>query len=63
MYNSDLPTRAELPTSAQLIKSTIIALITALVLLVTVVLPAEHAIDPTGIGRMLKLTEMGEIKK
>ncbi|MGL5445944.1 MAG: transmembrane anchor protein [Rhabdaerophilum sp.] len=63
MYNSDIPTRAELPSTAQLIKSTIIAFIVAIVLLFTVVLPAEHAIDPTGIGRMLKLTEMGEIKK
>jgi hypothetical protein len=62
MYNSDIPTRAELPTTAQLIKSTIIALITAIVILITIVLPAEYAIDPTGIGRMLKLTEMGEIK-
>lgn len=63
MFNSDIPTRAELPSTAQLIKSTIIAFIVAIVLLFTVVLPAEHAIDPTGIGRMLKLTEMGEIKK
>jgi hypothetical protein len=62
MYNSDIPTRAELPTSAQLIKSTVIAIITAAVILVTIVLPAEKAIDPTGIGRLLKLTEMGEIK-
>lgn len=62
MYNSDIPTRAELPTSAQLIKSTIIALVAAAAILVTIVLPAEHAIDPTGVGRMLKLTEMGEIK-
>lgn len=63
MYNSEIPTRAELPSTAQLIKSTIIAFVVAIVLLFTVVLPAEHAIDPTGIGRMLKLTEMGEIKK
>lgn len=63
MYNSDIPTRAELPSSAQLIKSTMIAFVAAAVLLVTVVLPAEHAIDPTGIGRALKLTDMGEIKK
>jgi len=34
----------------------------AVVLLVTVVLPSEYAIDPTGVGRMLGLTEMGEIK-
>lgn len=63
MYNSDIPTRAELPSSARLIKSTVLALITATILLVTVVLPAEHAIDPTGIGRILKLTEMGQIKQ
>jgi hypothetical protein len=63
MYNTDIPTRAELPTTAQLIKSTIIALVTAILILVTIVLPSEYAIDPTGIGRMLKLTEMGEIKK
>lgn len=62
MYNSDRPTRADLPTSAQLIRSTIIALLAAIVLLVTVVLPAEHGVDPTGIGRVLQLTEMGEIK-
>lgn len=62
MYNSDIPNRAELPSSAQLIKSTILAIIAAIVILVTVVLPAEYAIDPTGIGRVLKLTEMGEVK-
>ncbi|MFT7577685.1 MAG: hypothetical protein ACI9XZ_004088 [Alphaproteobacteria bacterium] len=62
MYNSEIPTRAELPTTAQLIKSTIIAIITAATLLITVVLPAEYAIDPTGVGKILQLTEMGEIK-
>lgn len=63
MYNSDLPTRAELPSTTQLVKSTVIALLTAMVILVTIVLPAEYAIDPTGVGRLLKLTEMGEIKQ
>jgi hypothetical protein len=29
---------------------------------VTVVLPAEYGVDPTGVGRVLGLTEMGEIK-
>ncbi|MGH1365607.1 MAG: transmembrane anchor protein [Calditrichia bacterium] len=62
MHNANVPNDIELPSSKQLIKSTIIALITALVLLVTVVLPAEYAIDPTGIGKVLGLTEMGEIK-
>jgi hypothetical protein len=50
MYNTDLPRRADLPTSAQLRRSTIIAL------------PSEYAVDPTGIGRLFGLTQMGEIK-
>ena len=62
MYNTDMPTRAELPTSRQLLRSTVLAIIAAAVILVTIVLPAEYAIDPTGIGRVLRLTEMGEIK-
>lgn len=62
MYNSDMPNRAELPTTAQLVRSTAIALVVAVVTLVTVILPAEYAIDPTGAGRVLGLTEMGEIK-
>ena len=62
MYNTDLPTRAELPTSAQLRRSTWIAAITALLILVFVVLPSEYAVDPTGMGRVLGLTQMGEIK-
>lgn len=62
MYNSDLPSRAELPTSQQLRKSTFIAAIASLVILITVVLPSEYSIDPTGIGRAMGLTQMGEIK-
>lgn len=62
MYNTDIPTRAELPTTAQLIRSPVIAAVSALVLLVTVVLPSEYAIDPTGLGRVLGLTEMGQIR-
>ena len=63
MYNTDIPTRAELPSTAQLIKSTIIAVAAAAIILVTIVLPSEYGIDPTGIGRMLNLAEMGEIKQ
>ena len=63
MYNSDTPTRAELPTSKQLVRSTVLAAVSALVLLVAVVLPAEYGIDPTGIGRVLRMTEMGNIKQ
>lgn len=62
MYNTDLPRRAELPTSAQLKRSTWIAGITASAILVFVVLPSEYAVDPTGVGGMLGLTQMAEIK-
>ena len=62
MYNTNAPPQSDLPTSRQLRRSTAIALIAAIVILVTVVLPAEYAIDPTRIGRLLGLTEMGEIK-
>ncbi|GLZ87946.1 hypothetical protein Pres01_39970 [Metapseudomonas resinovorans] len=62
MFNTKLPTLNELPSSAQLLRSTVTALITAGVLLVTVVMPSEYAIDPTGVGRVLGLTQMGEIK-
>jgi hypothetical protein len=63
MYNSNIPTQADLPTYRQLLHSTIIAILSAATILVTVVLPAEYNIDPTGIGRVLGLAEMGEIKQ
>ncbi len=63
MYNSDSPIRTELPSSKQLLRSTILAAVAAVVLLVVVVLPAEYGVDPTGIGRVLRMTEMGEIKQ
>ena len=62
MYNTDMPSRAELPSTAKLLRSTMLAAVIAGVLLVTVVLPSEYAIDPTGAGRLLGLTQMGEIK-
>ncbi len=63
MYNSDTPSRAELPSSRQLVRSTLLAAVSAVVLLVVVVLPAEYGVDPTGIGKVLRLTEMGNIKQ
>lgn len=63
MYNSDTPSRAELPSSKQLLRSTILAAVSAVVLLVAIVLPAEYGVDPTGIGRVLRMTEMGDIKQ
>jgi hypothetical protein len=63
MYNADMTTRAELPTTRQLVRSTLIAIVAAAALLLTVILPAEYAVDPTGAGRVLGLTQMGEIKQ
>ena len=56
------PNPADLPSSAKLIKSTIVAVVVAAVLLVVAILPAEYGIDPTGVGKVLGLTKMGEIK-
>ncbi|TWO68016.1 transmembrane anchor protein [Caenimonas sedimenti] len=62
MYNSEVPPMSELPSASRLLRSTVIALLVAVALLVTVVMPAEYGIDPTGIGRVLGLKSMGEIK-
>ena len=55
-------TPSDLPTTKQLVRSTISAAVIAAVILVAVVLPAEYGVDPTGIGSVLGLTEMGRIK-
>ena len=62
MFNTPLPTVNELPTTRKLVRSTVIAMLVAAGLLVTVVMPSEYAIDPTGVGRTLGLTQMGELK-
>lgn len=62
MHNANVPPASELPSTRALLKSTAIAAAVALVLLVAVVFPAEYGVDPTGIGRVLGLTQMGETK-
>lgn len=62
MYNTKTPDPSELPTSKALLRSTALAAGVALVLLFSVVMPAEYGVDPTGIGRLLGLKQMGEIK-
>ena len=57
------PDLAELPTIGQLNQATILAVGVAAALLVTTILPAEYGIDPTGIGSVLGLTEMGRVKR
>lgn len=63
MFNSQRPDPADLPTTGQLLRATALAAVSAGVILATVILPSEYAIDPTGAGRALGLTQMGEIKK
>ncbi len=63
MYNGNKPRLSELPTTAQLLKSTVLAAGVAGTLLVTVVLPAEYGVDPTRVGSVFGLTEMGRIKR
>lgn len=62
MSKSYIPTEQELPSTNQLLKSTTLAAVVAGVLLVTVVMPAEYGIDPTGIGNLIGLKKMGEIR-
>lgn len=62
MYNQTKASQDAMPSSAQLLRSTVAAIVVALAILVTMVLPAEYAIDPTGIGRALGLQNMGEVK-
>ena len=52
----------EPPSGRRLLRSTLITLLVSAVIVVTIVLPAEYGVDPTGIGRVLGLKEMGEIK-
>ncbi len=51
-----------LPSSRALLRSTVLAALVATLLLVVAVLPAEYGVDPTGLGRVLGLTQMGEVK-
>ena len=61
--NAEKPNPALLPTPRQLRRSTVAAVIGAAFIGVGVYLPAEYGIDPTGVGNVLGLTEMGEIKQ
>ena len=62
MFNADKPRLSDLPTTGQLLRSTGIAAAVAAGLLVTVILPSEYGVDPTRVGSVFGLTEMGRIK-
>lgn len=63
MQNARNDGQPPLPTHRQLARATLIAALAGGALLVTTVLPAEYGIDPTGIGRILGLTDMGKSKQ
>jgi hypothetical protein len=63
MHNAPKPKLEDLPTTAQLRRSSIIAAIGAAAIGVMVYMPSELGQDPTGVGSILGLTEMGEIKQ
>lgn len=63
MHNAPKPELKDLPTKAQLRRSSIVAGIGAAAIGVMVYMPAELGQDPTGVGTILGLTEMGEIKQ
>ena len=50
-------------TPGGLIRSTLMAGVAALAILTFLWLPAEYGIDPTGVGGLMGLTEMGAIKQ
>jgi hypothetical protein len=62
-HRLDRPLQDNLPSTKQLLISTLIAFIAACVILITTVLPAEYGIDLTGMGKILGLQRMGEIKE
>ena len=63
MYNAPQPNLEDLPSNRQLSRMSIVAAIGAAAIGVMVYLPAEYGIDPTGVGNVLGLTVMGEIKQ
>lgn len=63
MTLSGAPGPDELPTTLQLKRATALAMAVAGVILVAAVLPAEYGLDPTGVGRILGLTDMGRMKR
>jgi hypothetical protein len=62
MSNINTAAPSELPSTRQLLRSTALAALIAAVLLFVAVLPAEYGFDLTGAGRVLGLTQMGEMK-
>lgn len=56
------PLPEELPGLPRLRLATIATILIATLLIVLIIMPAERGVDPTGIGSMLGLTRMGQLK-
>lgn len=63
MHNAPQPKLEDLPSRARLRRSSIIAGVGAVAIGIMVYMPAELGQDPTGVGSLLGLTKMGEIKQ
>ena len=62
MLNKENIPKNTLPSYSQLIKSTIFATGITIILFLCVIIPAEYGKDPTGIGELIGIKKMGEIK-
>ena len=62
MINIEKFSKKEIPSDSQLMRFSIIAVFIWLVIYFCIVLPAEYGIDPSGLGNVFDLTEMGRIK-
>jgi len=60
--NTTPPDPSEMPSRRRLIIATLLLPVFAVVIIVAIVLPAERGIDPTGLGEVTGLTEMGFFK-
>jgi hypothetical protein len=60
--NISPPPPDSLPPWRRLIVYATLAVIAIAVITLTIVLPAEKGVDPTGLGRVIGLTQMGEVK-
>jgi hypothetical protein len=63
MPNVETVPPRDLPSPRALRRATTVAVVVAAALFVTAVLPAEYNVDPTGVGRLTGLKEIGEIKQ
>ncbi len=55
----EAPLLQQLPSTGQLRRATVVGVLVAIVIVIVAVLPAEKGIDPTGVGRVIGLEDMG----